>query len=1773
MRKSNVLATVSVIALSTAAGFTGANAAGDANLRLTWEPAPLLAIDAGSTAIAAVTNQDNNNTPISATIDVTKITSNAPGLNDFMGGAGNSISVTDNVGTATAIGNIEDTKSISIWTVTGSGATDAGTLGSIQMNRGTTTIDSAISNFEIEAASEDLGLGSSQLVDRNRLTSTTSGNITVNVVEGDLNPAWSSTELGQTQIAQGLNDFLEASAGLLIGSAQVNDGIDATATVTTARIGSLALVNDDTITIDGIPLSVQDNTIEALIVGNDGINTLQLDDDLDVKNASDVVLDGAVGVVNAQLNRQDAMSLTAEVKDVAIEAGDTFGGTEPIDNLTGSTVNFAGNDILADAMGNTATNKARVDGITVNGTFSAGKATDNVGLINAGNEEGHVLAVGDVFVSSLQFTEATVTATIGDGVGALDVNDGDLNVLVEDTTGSSVIGGDTDLLDGVFDGNSIFAAAGGNSVSNRVDVENVTTFNALTTLTSLQNTDGGNQQIASTNGDLTVSVATLGGSDGTIDDTAINADGNRIGSSAITNNGSNNLSIDATTINGPGVDPNETNLGFMTRSWRSNLVSSASTDIALVSSQHVDDSTLSSTTIGSFVVEAADIGGTKGSVTQADVSASGNAAVALIIGNVINENHIDINSDGGGATFDASVGLVSTQVVQNSNDASKIGLNLSATVRPGDDVAGLAIVDMDSNALATSDSQFDADGNSISAQVFGNLVNSDTNAITISGVTVGDNDMGSRTAAGSKALEVSIGAIEAQVDRNIAGDDLPQTTVNSGFSLISDQSFEDSEGNPITATVIGNFVDVAIGSTDAGATLSKVDVSASQNAIEGSVALNTSNNLIDVGAVTLDANSTLVNTQTLWDEEDQFNGSGSVEVSVTGDILVDVQAGATTISDLNAEANSNSILGSARINNSTNAVEISAQTQEVTGIIAGADINSINIGADKSVMRAETGLLNDQDFNGLMGNGLSVLIDDTDIQVTAGTNDGSIENSTVTADANSIKAQSLANEARNSMTLDVGSFDLDDALIGGGAGNAPLGIIGNAQRSSDADQAGAVGVVQAQIQGVDILASVADVDNAADGITLTVDGNDIRSVARVNNGINTLAVSGTTYEEAVAGTPQVKALSGAPGGSVAADDLAFGIASYQINGYDVTAIGQSMSLIADAEGPGTIDASTISVSGNTLLSEARSNEASNAAAVDFVTNNASAFVANVQTPGPGNLVVTASQDGNSLIVRGDPVGTSVTTDSHASVDGNAIAALASSNRATNQLVLDGTNVFSGSGGAAPAATIDPTGAFDVTVASDASILNVQGPAIGGIETEDVIAEVDNTNLSAFFDTVDSGTVSIDNNLLLGQAVIHSATNRLGIGAGYGLDSGGQLVVVDNGNLANLDGASASVISQQVLTDGSSVEVDTEDMTLEANINSIASTDAVAVSISGNNMLGQGIGGSASNRIDIYAGAAITGAVGAPAPVVGDLSATNPLTLNADFNILNFQTGAQAIDVDVEDGSLLIDIESELDGDAAVMNQNVVSGTSTGFSSSNILVLNAGAASDATANVLNRQDINGGTIDTDVNDIDMVIISHNDADTGAVNSSVTINENEVLGSATGNTALNALSTTAGSTLQESSGAGVTIDPAGVRPIVVSDSDYAVLNWQSLDAATVNTDIDNVTIAIDDFSGLTGVVDSALSVNDNIVEATTTGNRAVNSLVLNTGTFQHPSATVANLQTTSGATISSSVNDVSIGIGNTVALGNAVSTGSSFTVRGNQVGSTSIGNSATSSITGN
>ncbi|MEN3951303.1 hypothetical protein [Iodidimonas sp. SYSU 1G8] len=1711
MKFNRILATVSAVALTTAAAVSGAKA-DNVLFDLTALPLPELNAAPASASVVAVSQFDVNVLLQATTDGVLKGIPVIAGPQDFGGGT-DSVTVDLNETYAEAIGNTS-IASVDLITATGAGLTSAATAATLQGNLVTTTgtVESTVSASSTRAFVEDLGAGSSIVVDENTIRADSTANLATTQVIGALNPALSSTELGaSTATAAGM----ESGATVLAATMQLTIDLDtASALVTSSRIGALAIVDTEA-AIEGIPLSVSDNLASAIFTGNQSTNLV------DIQSAI-VTFNGSAGAANFQtasgaagfgaIVGDDPATADPAIETVVIEVGDSANLTT-IADLDGSSVAFEGNDILAATTANTSRNTVRLaDDISIAGTAATGGQVNGAGggvsIINA-----------DLFVQNLQ------TSTVVAGAATGDDDDGQsmLNVLTEDVYGSTI----------AANGNGIATSATGNNAINAIDVGDSATFEAFVGINTVQLDSA--LQVAFGFGYLTVDVAgdidTLGAAAGEVISSAITVDGNSFSADAMANSQSSALDLTGGTITGPG---GVTGIA----SDRSAGNSSVAADFSVYNAQLVDgQDTIGvasaqaslQTTVNVNVIETGGLAGSE--LVDSSLSVSSNDLGALAIGNLSTEASISVDA----TNFAGTIGVINDQSV----------LNLTQLTASVEDIDGDGLVEVEVNPETLNNSAINVDNNSVSARVWGNLADSSTNAISVTGVTVD----GSTVPSMSPLTTV-----------NRTSDTVSITNSTADFMLVNDQSVEDLEDAVVTASnTPGDFVYVELGGDTADSVITDIQATTNDNASLTSATLNQSTSRIGVAATTLDASMALTNVQTIADE-DNDNLSAGIDVDVDdNDIEIHLEAGTQAMSDVSAQINDNTITASGRANMASNAITLSAQTMIVSEVATSGTEESVALG-DNTAARGQVTLVNDQFIDAM--NGINVLLEDSDIYIQA---DASIDTSLVDSDfqveGNATLALAAGNDAANGINLNVGTFDLSNAEVGGGALNGPIASLASNQSGIDANAS-----ISAEVLELRNAIEALGLEDVVDGVSMSVDENSIRALARSNNVSNVLTVTGTTFDNGATGSTPSASVIGTVGGDITLDQTSFALGSRQINDYVVGSSVTDADMFIEIYDADTIDDTALSVSGNALVSEARANDGINTLTTNFTTNGAQSFVANVQLGTESDAQINAELTGVDVYIDAED-GVTMTASSLA-VDTNAIAALSSANRATNTLGANGTNIVSGSG-VGPTTIVETGNGPDVQLITDFGLVNVQG----AIETDsdadtETYAFVEAVTIDASVTEAISGSVSVDNNLVLGQAIENSATNTLALVASANVGQVG-------------DTPSAILVSQQFVSDDNTVETDVLDVqigALENEIEDVSAAGSVAVTVDGNDVMGQAIAGTATNTLRVTAGAEILGNGATPSATLGDV-VDDPVTLNADYTLLNIQLGSASnggdLDIDTEVDTVLIGatINSDMVNDSLSIDNNMVAAEADGFLSSNRIALTAGSSSDATAQLANIQGI-GIDEDMDIEaDSSNVDIIGTLTGSGLDNSSLTVSGNTVTGDASGNTALNALTTTAAATLQESSGAGSVIDLAAASQISVTGSDYSVLNSQSVDGSVINGGIDLVNIGADDLSGANGVNDSNVEVNGNTVLASASGNDATSALVLNTGTFQHPSASVASLQANSDATISADISSVNVGIGLGGGLISGPSSNSSLTVRGNVVGASAVGNSATSSISGN
>jgi hypothetical protein len=1717
MLKLRVLTSVSVVALATAAGVTGAKAQ---NLTITDFNVPTSISVAAGSSDKVIADQQVNSSVLTDAKNINTIIAypnNTLAAHDVDGGVDN-IFVGLNTVFALATGN-KVTNSIDFYLAENGGVADdtgAATLGWVQLNVDN-NVTALVDNSDIQISVLDLGAGSSATVDTNRMTADGFGNTATNSITGNVNPLQVSTEVGQVALGV-VSPVLAASATALIGNVQSNVADQTvpilSSTVSDSRIGLLAQTEDKTTEIVNVPLEVTNNVIAASFTGNNAANTV------DLGNGGAVTLQGTAGVANLQVN-DGRFSVDAEARNVTIEAGNTQNASPDayISDLKGSSVNLDNNTITADAASNSVKNSVGLDGLNQDSQQLVAPTRQNT--VNFGSPD-QVNVKGDLFIASAQYSSIGVNAK---------VNGGSFNELVEDVVNSTLS----------VDDNTVGASADGSVAANDITVTKATSFTSLVALSNVQYTEG--LQTATNASTIVLDVASTAGATQSVTNSGLTVDGNSSYAEAMGNSQSSIISIDGTSVTGESaliINPILSN--------RILTQGGVSADISLLNAQVLDGGGAVANLATSINVDVANE-----TFTVDSLSVSNNDIHGLAVGNLSTEASVIIDA----TTVAASVGVANAQTVED-------GAQLSSIIGPT--VGQPAFIDVDVgagngvNSVTVDASSVTVDGNTFNSRVWGNLADATTNSIQISGVDVGD----------AQAYPS-----RGSVTRGLAGSAVSYTALDSGFALLNDQSVEDLEGATVTATAGGDLINVTVGDTFGVSSVTNTDISASKNSATTSATLNQATNEIGVSAVTLNAGSGLANVQTLADENNN-NNSASINVNQNDlDITVDVLAGDAAISKVNVAADGNSMLASGRINLATNSIDLKAQTQVLDTTIDSSvnppGTNTANLGGGGTAGQGEALLINDQAFEELGATGLTVKINDNDITVDLSVDGNNIDTTVAETNKNTINAVAAGNDASNSVKLDVGSFDTS-AANAGDPNNGPIAtIVSNQYGLGGLNSGGINSAIDSATISVDVNSLNTTVDVV--GSTISADSNTVRALSRANNVSNSLTASGTVaYDENF--TDPTAAVSA---DTLTLDETTFGVASRQINSESVSSSVTGTTISVQAGNPfdgnpidntlqGTLDSSSLTANSNLVVSEARGSDASNSAALNFTLNGAQATVANLQLDAPqgdDTLTYSANTSGTEITALSDAQGT---LNSSLSASNNAVAALASASRATNTLNAGGTNVNFRNGDNASTIDINAVNA----VQSDASllVLNAQGSSGSTVEAS-IGPQFDPQNPPTLSDLtligavaagpVDSGSVSANNNLILAQAVQLSAGNALNIDSKANITQDG------------IDSApGASVVSVQSINDTT-----TQSSVVAAAILAVAdntSTEgSVAMSAVGNQIVASAVGGAVSNSLSAKAGAAISSPSIVSDQVSGNVLNGDPTTTQAGYAVLNVQYGTGAT---VQSGVALAGIFAgtieDYASDSAKVNDNIVQAEARGFTAINSLTLDAGSSADASGVINNVQALGGSGVTADV--IGVLILTGNGGE-GALDSSLTVAGNAVQAIASGNAASNTLSVTADASLGASSGAGVVVDPDLPSQITVSGSDYSILNNQSNDGglggSQISASIQGVGIGIDGLQDPSGVNNSALNVEGNEVLASAVGNSATNTLVLNTGTYQYPTASISNLQSNTNTTISASVDGAAIGIGGATTI-NAASTNSSFTVRGNSIGASAIGNSAVNTL---
>lgn len=1015
----------------------------------------------------------------------------------------------------------------------------------------------------------------------------------------------------------------------------------------------------------------------------------------------------------------------------------------------------------------------------------------------------------------------------------------------------------------------------------------------------------------------------------------------------------------------------------------------------------------------------------------------------------------------------------------------------------------------------------------------------------------------------------------------------------------SDNSSIDVSTNRLTSTVTGNNLTANIASGDNSAVFDASAVLASRQALDTTaVTANSTNSgvFVDVGgagdtptfvssAVTVDSNVLAASAvgnrgrQTIGLEATALNAAVGTSATLSADVTPPVSGKSVT-------ADGAAVIASAMINTG------SAVFASNTGSDIDVTIDDTDDTTDADALNTNVAVTTNTQQAFAVGSdtGNSLSLTGVDVGSAAGisslqTNDGSstvratqtasidvVYNDGLISGSGEISGNNQSAIARGTVAANTLTVDAQVVALGAG-GTATT----SSPTSIDADATAAFGVVNVQQVLANVTATTEPDDTNAFRMDVAGDITDANTV--VNSNTLMAQAQGTVAANTVSldvGTLTSTASSG---------DVA--IANLQnVSAANIlaTANGDDDNVI-ETEIDGAVLRSSVETSNNRIIASAESARASNLLSVTGTSLSGSALaassdaepatnntvtaqfgIANTQVAGTGDVTASLRETAatpafaDSSAVVTDLNG-SVTSSAIAS-SGNLLQALASSNRATNVVNVDGTTLDQATAG---------LGNVQVSSQDVSALIGFAGTAATAGTAPVASANSGSSNNAATYDgttytPVGTATFTTATPLTVAEA---AHLTSLGFAATAGASSFSTSSAVNvtsltgftlTGALASFAGISIPGTSASPGTfNAGGVLVDAEGV-----------IDSSTIAVEGNAVQGSAIGNSAANIVNI----ASTTTDGVTAVGDGDVvtAATGTLeaVATADTSLASSQT-LSATSSSTTELFTTFGIDGALD--TAITDSNLsVSGNSAygeaiGNTVSNSLtVAGTDLAGTATSGVLsNMQD---GTSATILASSDMQVAS-NVVSSGS-NVSLDRNANNALGVV--NNATNTL--TASSTNSTASAQAIAVSDVlsgiATSSIAAGDGSFALVNGQSATGTvttTATTDVYNIGIGD---TTTTGVVNGSVSMSNNATRSESTANRASNTMLVGADANLGSTAALVNQQSSSAVTQADATSNFSLGVAGTSASSLKALDNSSVSIEGNSTLALARGNSASNTL---
>jgi len=838
------------------------------------------------------------------------------------------------------------------------------------------------------------------------------------------------------------------------------------------------------------------------------------------------------------------------------------------------------------------------------------------------------------------------------------------------------------------------------------------------------------------------------------------------------------------------------------------------------------------------------------------------------------------------------------------------------------------------------------------------------------------------------------------------------------------------------------------------------------------------------------------------------------------EVLVFFGGGATSQIDGVLALDDNTVAAQARGNIASTGVSIApaGAITSATGDSAEAfiDDGTLSLSAEGDVVSQTAQYNENNDFLATVENGRVRLLANTAV-------DGAVAG-TVSVDGNAVVAEARGNLNASAVTAEAGTS------LAASASNSVLQ--GNDGIAVTATLGGEFNVIDARLGHETIT-----------GSTVSLDGNTIAAQAIGNQSAASISQTAGTDITGDTGSADLTTTANASGGAALVNVQ--GTVDGTISAVaDIDAEARVQLALGDSPAASTVTSSTLSLSDNALVAEARSNRATNTIAMDAGTSLTSGAglasdqqtldtTINAELNNAGVAITGAADQTTNPSGSGSLAFDSVVdiTGSTVTVDGNQVAAVATGNSVTNAITAEaGVSILGGTVNAVADYTGATTGRFALANNQYLEGGSVDASADNGLVTID-LADVTNT------------AISLSGNMVLAEARGNQAGNSVTLGS-----------------LADPNGVQLSTtaaIGNHQQQYGVAVNADMVSALVEL---AVIDVTASAFTVDGNVLGGAASGNTASNVISAATGVSI------PEIVAGDAIASlapGGESATAQFAIASRQAvGFADMNTDVDGADVSVTLGDILGAGASLsVSDNTALAEARGNSVTNIAQLGTavepiGTSVGSSVAIASEQSALDMDIDANM-DSGSVSATMDDITTATI----TMDGNLIGAVASGSTAGNGINVFAGTSIAAGSGTANAISGP-----LASDAGFAIANYQAAGVLTNDWETDlsatvtggAVTLTFGDVTGA-----GTVSLSDNASLAQAQGNSETSSIVLNAGTSVNATAAIADYQTAYGSVASDNTGSVITVTGDAVDVGTVA-------VDGNAIGASSGVNSATNQI---